>query len=69
MSPEKWLKVGKGALIALAGAALAYATEAVIPMLNGSSNAVVLALGAAASVLVNVARKWLEGEGEEWADS
>lgn len=59
MSPEDWKKIGKGFLIALAGAALTYATSVFIPSLEDSGNAVLLTVAAVVSVLVNTARKFL----------
>jgi hypothetical protein len=55
-----WKSIGRGALIALAGAALTYATTIVIPAMEGSGNATLLTLAAFASVGVNVLRKAME---------
>jgi hypothetical protein len=55
-----WKSIGRGALIALAGAALTYATTIVIPAMEGSGNATLLAVAAFASVAVNVLRKAME---------
>lgn len=60
MTKEQWIKIGKGALIALGGAILTYASTSVLPALDASGNAAILALSAALSVLINFARKWLE---------
>ena len=57
-----WKSIGRGALIALAGAALTYASTIVIPAMEGSGNATLLALAAVASVAVNVIRKALEAK-------
>ena len=57
-----WKSIGRGALIALAGAALTYATSVVVPAMEGSGNATLLTLAAFASVAVNVLRKALESK-------
>lgn len=59
-----WKSIGRGALIALAGAALTYATSVVVPAMEGSGNATLLTLAAFASVAVNVLRKALEAKRE-----
>lgn len=51
-----WRKIGKGALIALGGALLAYLSEQVIPGLESNDLAWLAPL---ASVLVNMAQKWV----------
>ena len=63
-----WKSIGRGALIALAGAALTYATTIVIPAMEGSGNATLLTAAAFASVAVNVLRKALEQKNEVKAD-
>lgn len=55
-----WKAIGRGALIALAGAALTFASTEVIPAMQTSGNATLLAVAAFASVAVNVIRKALE---------
>ena len=60
MNREQWIKIGKGALIAVGGALLTYSAEFVIPALEDTGHAALLILAAAASVSINVARKWLE---------
>jgi hypothetical protein len=57
-----WNSIARGAAIALAGAALTYATSIVIPAMQGSGNATLLTLAAFASVAVNVLRKALESK-------
>lgn len=57
-----WKSIGRGAMIALAGAALTYATSVVVPAMEGSGNATLLTLAAFASVAVNVLRKALESK-------
>ena len=51
-----WKKIGKGLLIALAGAALTYLQEQVPHIDFGSYTALVVALN---SSLVNAAQRWL----------
>jgi hypothetical protein len=63
-----WKSIGRGALIALAGAALTYASTVVVPAMEGSGNATLLTLAAFASVAVNVLRKALEQKNEVKAD-
>jgi hypothetical protein len=63
-----WKSIGRGALIALAGAALTYATTIVIPAMEGSGNATLLTAAAFASVAVNVLRKALEQKNEAKTD-
>lgn len=65
MNQEDWVKVGKGFLIALAGAALAYSSEVFLPMLESSDNAVLLALAAFGSTAVNLLRKALNRHKEK----
>ena len=57
-----WKSIGRGAAIAMAGAALTYATTVVVPAMEGSGNATLLTLAAFASVAVNVLRKALESK-------
>jgi hypothetical protein len=57
-----WKKIGTGALIALSGAAITYATTIVIPAMEKSGDATLLTLAAFASVAVNVLRKALEAK-------
>ena len=59
-----WKSIGRGAAIALAGAALTYVTSVVVPAMEGSGNATLLTLAAFASVAVNVLRKALESKRE-----
>ena len=63
-----WKSIGRGALIALAGAALTYATTIVIPAMEGSGNATLLTAAAFASVAVNVLRKAMEQKNEAKTD-
>jgi hypothetical protein len=59
MSRSDWLSIAKGAGIAVAGALLAFGAEVLIPAMQSSNNAVLLAVAALASVAVNIGRKWL----------
>jgi hypothetical protein len=56
---EDWLKVGKGAGIAVSGALLSYTSTQVVPQLDEAGNFNAMLLSAAFSVLVNLGRKWL----------
>lgn len=53
MTQEKWLKIGKGALIAMAGALVVYIPEAVSSVEWGTWTPFVVAV---ASILVNALR-------------
>ena len=59
-----WRSIGRGALIALAGAALTYASTVVVPAMEGSGNATLLTAAAFASVAVNVLRKAMEAKAD-----
>ena len=59
MSREEWLSIAKGAGIAVAGALVAFAADIVIPAMQASGSAGLLTAAVIASVLVNVARKYL----------
>lgn len=63
MDREKWIKIGKGALIAVGGALVSYLSAQVVPQLNSATvpGAVLVAV---APVLINLARKYLEQAGE-----
>ena len=63
-----WKKIGTGALIALSGAAITYATTIVIPAMEKSGDAVLLLVAAFASVAVNAARKAIEAKVEAKTD-
>lgn len=57
MNSEYWWKVGKGLLISVGGAALAYATATVIPALNESGDPKLLVVAVIASTVVNALQK------------
>lgn len=57
MNKEKWMKVGKGALIAMGGALAAYIPEAISMVDWGTWTPLVAALGA---ILVNAIRLSLQ---------
>ena len=56
LGPIDWTKIGKGLLIALAGAALTYVSEVLLEVDFGQLTAVVAAIWA---VVVNIVRKWI----------
>ena len=58
LAREDWIKIGKGALVAAAGAILAVIAEQAIPALQGSGPTGAL-IAAVAAIVVNVARKWI----------
>jgi hypothetical protein len=57
MTREDWISIAKGAGIAIAGALLTFAAAVLIPAMEASGNAGLLALAAFASVAINVLRK------------
>jgi hypothetical protein len=57
MNQDKWYKIGKGALIAMAGALAVYIPEAVNAVEWGTWTPFVVA---AASILVNVLRLYIQ---------
>ena len=59
LNQEDFGKVGRGLLIAMAGAGLVYLTD-VVPQINWGVYAPIV--GALAAVLVNLARKLLAGK-------
>jgi hypothetical protein len=63
MDREKWIKIGKGALIAVGGALVSYVSAQVVPQLNSATvpGAVLVAV---VPVLINMARKYLEKQRE-----
>jgi len=65
MSKSEWLSIAKGAGIAIAGALLAFAGDVLIPAMHASGSATLLTVAVIASVLVNVARKYLAGGNDE----
>jgi hypothetical protein len=59
LNSEDLLKIGKGALIAAAGAALAYLSAQVFPQLAESGNSTLVVVAAIGAVVVNAAQKYL----------
>jgi hypothetical protein len=57
-----WASIGRGAAIAIGGAALTFAATTLIPAMQASGNATLLTVAAFASVAINVARKYLESK-------
>jgi hypothetical protein len=55
-----WASIGRGAAIAIGGAALTFAASVVIPAMEASGNATLLTVAAFASVAINIVRKALE---------
>ena len=55
-----WASIGRGAAIAIGGAALTFAATVLIPAMQASGNATLLMIAAFASVAINIARKALE---------
>jgi hypothetical protein len=57
MKREDWISIAKGAGLAIAGALLTFTAAVLIPAMEASGNAGLLALAAFASVAINVLRK------------
>jgi hypothetical protein len=59
MKQEQWMKIVKGAGIAIAGALLVYVADSVVPFLDDHPiyGPVVASVSA---IAINAARKWLE---------
>jgi uncharacterized membrane protein YeaQ/YmgE (transglycosylase-associated protein family) len=58
-------KIGKGALIAAAGAVLAYLSAQVFPQLSESGNSTMIVVAAIGAVVVNAAQKYLRDNAGE----
>lgn len=58
LAKDDWIKIGKGALIAAAGAALAVIAEQAIPALQGSGAAGAI-MASVLAIAVNAVRKWI----------
>ena len=54
------VKIGKGALIAAAGAILAYISTQVFPQLQESDNAILIATAGVGAIVVNALQKFLK---------
>lgn len=63
MTREQWIKIAKGAGIAIGGALLAYVADAVVPFLDDHP-IYGPAIAGVASIFINAARKWLESHKE-----
>ena len=59
ITTDDWKKVGRGFIVALAGAALAWVVAELVPTLETSADPRVLLLAAVLSATVNALRKWL----------
>lgn len=59
ISNNEWKKIGRGLLIALIGAVMAWAIAELIPTMEASTDPRLLFLAAMLSALVNALRKWL----------
>ena len=65
MTKEQWLKIAKGAGIAVGGALLTYGSTVLIPSLQELNEPYLLAIAAFLSTAINVARKWLESVSDD----
>lgn len=59
MNRDKWMSIGKGALIALGGFAVTFLANDVIPQIDQSNTSGMLAV-AIISILINVIRKSIQ---------
>jgi hypothetical protein len=57
-----WHKIITGAKLAAFGALLSYGLSVVIPAMQASGDATLLAVAAVASVILNIARKYVESK-------
>lgn len=60
MSKEAWIKISKGASIAVGGALLAYGANEVIPFLNSNGGMWGPAIASILAIGIQVARKFID---------
>ena len=65
LAKKDYLKIGKGALIAAAGAVLAYLSTQVFPQLQSSGEGILITIAVIGAVLVNAAQKYLQDTTEK----
>ena len=65
LAKKDFLKIGKGALIAAAGAVLAYLSTQVFPQLQESGDATLVVVAAIGAVVINAAQKYLQDTTEK----
>lgn len=63
MTTEKWIKITKGAGIAIGGALLVYVADSVVPFLDDHP-IYGPAIAGLSAIVINAARKWLESQKE-----
>jgi hypothetical protein len=67
MSKEQWIKIGKGAAIAVAGALLTYGANVLVPFLDGNGGMWGPSVAALLAIAIQAGRKFIESvqsEGE-----
>ena len=65
MTKEAWIKIAKGAAIAVGGALLTYGANFVVPFLENSSGMWGPAIAGVLAIAIQVARKFIESQGAE----
>lgn len=60
MSKEAWLKIAKGAAIAVGGALLTYGANVIVPFLNSDAGLWGPAIASVLAILIQVGRKFVE---------
>jgi len=65
MTQEQWLKIAKGAAIAVGGALLAYGANAVVPFLETNGGIWGPAVASLLAIAIQTARKFLETQEAE----
>jgi hypothetical protein len=60
MTQEQWVKIAKGAAIAVGGALLAYGANAVVPFLEANGGLWGPAVAGVLAIVIQAARKFLE---------
>jgi hypothetical protein len=65
MSQEQWLKIAKGAAIAVGGALLTYGANIVVPFLDTNGGIWGPAVASLLAIVIQTARKFLETQEAE----
>ena len=65
LAKKDFLKIGKGALIAAAGAVLAYLSTQVFPQLQESGDVMLITIAGIGAVVINAAQKYLQDTTEK----
>ncbi len=65
MTKEAWIKILKGAAIAVGGALLTYGANFVVPFLESNGGMWGPAIAGLLAILIQVGRKFIESQGAE----